>query len=332
MTTPTLSPRPAPVRSPASRLRRAVRAFAVVGAASVCAGAAVMQHGGPDLSQGATSFDAALPAEIVVKRAPTGHLLVRPLVNGIDAGWFIFDTGAGICVVSTPHIAGLGLTDAGSIDSVGVGGSQSNALHRAARLTLGPVTLEDHPLMATDLSFLQEHLGEDVAGIIGFGLLTQCVAELDLATPRIALHDRKAFTLAAGSAWTGISLEDRVPTVEASFEGHAGRFRLDTGANSTVTFHEPAVRRWKLVEGREVTDVRLGGVGGFVAAKKGTLASFELGGVRRENLAVEFATEAKGSFAESSRDGNIGARFLEDFVMVLDYGGERLALTPRPAP
>jgi len=42
-----------------------------------------------------------------VKRAPTGHPLVKPVVNGQDTGWFIFDTGAGIGCVSTPHVESL---------------------------------------------------------------------------------------------------------------------------------------------------------------------------------------------------------------------------------
>jgi predicted aspartyl protease len=284
----------------------------------------------PDLSQGASSFDPAVAAEIQVKRVRTGHLLVRPVVNGIDAGWFIFDTGAGICVVSTPHVEELKLTAAGGIDTVGVGGAASAQLHRAATLVLGPLTLRDEPIMTTDLSFLKEHLGEDIVGVIGYGLLTQCVAEIDLLTPRIALHDPKGYALAAGS-WTAITLDDRVPGVDAIFEGRTARFRLDTGANSFITFHEPAVREWKLLDGRDVSDAKLGGVGGFVAAKKGTLASFELGGVRRENVPAEFALEAKGVFAESSRAGNIGAGFLAQFVMVVDYSNKRIALRPRDA-
>lgn len=295
----------------------------------LAAAPAAQEAGTPDIEPGAASFDAAAPAELQVQRAPTGHLLVRPRINGHDAGWFIFDTGAGICCVSTPQVERLGLQAAGSLAAVGVGGSEGAALWRASELRLGPLALRDHPLMATDLSFLREHLGEEIAGVVGYGVLARCVAELDLVAPRLALHDPASFD-AGTQAWARLDLEGRVPTVEARYEGRDGRFRLDTGSNSLVTFHEPAVREGALLDRRETSEARLGGVGGFVAARRGRLASFELGGVVQHDLQADFALEPRGTFADATRTGNIGGGMLRPFVVLLDYGGGRLALRPRP--
>src|SRR5262249_12869774 len=41
-----------------------------------------------------TRFDPTAPPGVAVQRARTGHVLVRPKVDGLDLGWFIFDTGA----------------------------------------------------------------------------------------------------------------------------------------------------------------------------------------------------------------------------------------------
>ena len=313
------------------------RAQETVAAAKPAADGAHEKAAGPgagateaDLSPGTFSFDPAVAGAIEVKRVRTGHLLVRPVVNGVEAGWFIFDTGAGICVVSTPHVAELGLAAAGTIDSVGVGGAVDAQLHRVASLVLGPLTLRDEPVMTTDLSFLKEHLGEEIVGVIGYGLLARCVAEIDLATPAITLRDPAGYTLAAGH-WTPVSLDDRIPMVDATFEGHEGRFRFDTGSNSSVTFHEPAVREARLLEGREVSDSKLGGVGGFVAAKQGRLASFELCGLRAEKVPADFALEAKGVYGDARTAGSIGAGFLAPYVVVTDYPNARLALRPRDA-
>jgi len=283
------------------------------------------------LSQGPASFDPALSPGLEVVRVKTGHLLVRPKVNGREAGWFIFDTGAGICVVSTPHVEALQLTPAGDIDALGVGGGESAGLHRAATLSLGPITLRDHPFMTTDLSFLETHLGKEIAGVIGFGVLSRCVAEIDLVTPRVALHDPATFELPAGEwgEWTPIELDTRIPVVQARFEDREGLFSLDTGSNSAVSFHEPAVRKWKLLAGREVSDAKLGGVGGFVDAKKGVVEWFELGGVRQEKVSATFALETKGTHAQSRIDGTIGAELLAKFVLVTDYAMERIAFRPR---
>ena len=106
-------------------------------------------------------------------------------------------------------------------------------------------------------------------------------------------------------------------------------FRLDTGANGSVTFHEPAVRKLGLLEGREVHDAKVGGVGGFVDARQGELAWFEIGGVRTDRVPAMFAVEPKGSFADEGRAGNIGIDLLRSFVMYFDYENGRIAFVAR---
>lgn len=280
------------------------------------------------LDSAGVAFDPAIAAELEVKRAPTGHLLVRPRINGQEAGWFIFDTGAGIEVISTPHVERLGLTGAGSVEAVGVGGGENAKLVKAGALALGPMTLTDHVMMVSDLAFLTPHLGEEIVGVIGFGVLSRCIAEMDLSEGRVALHAPDEGAL-QGLAWTDLVLEGRVPAVRAMFEGHEGVFRLDTGSNGHVTFHQPAVKKWKLIADRELTDTKLGGVGGFVAAKEGTLAWFEIGGLRTEDVPASFAIEAKGTFADTKRDGNIGVELLKPFTLYFDYAGERIAFVKR---
>ncbi len=282
----------------------------------------------PNLAQGEAVFDPNAPAALAVKRAKTGHLLVRPTVNGREAGWFIFDTGAGICVISTPHAERFDLTPAGDIDAVGLGGSEANKLFRVRTVTIGPLTLKDHPVMTTDLSFLKAHLEEDIVGVLGYGVLSRCVAEIEIEAPRIALHDAARFVLPSGK-WMPMSLEGRVPSITMTFEGHEDRFRLDTGANSAVIFYEPAVRKYDLLAGRELTDGKLGGVGGFVPSKKGTLKTVRVGELRQDDVPAEFALEAKGSLGETARAGKIGAGLLKHVVMYVDYAGERVAIVPR---
>lgn len=279
------------------------------------------------LAQGAATFDAEAKPELEVQRAKTGHLLVRPWLNGREAGWFIFDTGAGICVISTPLAGDFELRDAGPLAASGVGGTSAAQALRAKELALGPVVLGDVPLMKTDLSFLAEHLGLEIAGVIGYGVLSQCVVEIDLVAPRIALHDPGTFTLASG-AWSPLELDHLIPTVSARVEGLEGRFHLDIGSNSGLTLEEPAVRRWNLLEGRALTDAKIGGVGGMVAVKKGRVAWLELAGVRLEDVEATFALERSG-VAGDGHDGSLGTRALESFALTLDYAGKRISFRPR---
>ncbi|MBX3390246.1 MAG: aspartyl protease family protein [Phycisphaeraceae bacterium] len=279
--------------------------------------------------QGEITFDRNASPALEVKRIKSGHILVRPKINNHDAGWFIFDTGAGICCISTPQVAGLDLQENGSIQASGVGGSKQAKLYNAREMQLGAMTFKDHPLMEVDLAFLEPLVGEKICGIIGYGVISKSVAEIDLAAPSISLFDPETYTLSQGE-WTPLDIHDRVPTVPGAFEGHAGTFRLDLGATGSVTFHQPAVEKYELLKDREVKDCKLGGVGGFVAGKRGKITSLELGGSKFENVDADFALEAKGALAEPSKDANIGTDILRKFVIITDYPHLRIGLVPKP--
>lgn len=282
----------------------------------------------PDLTEGSITFDDSVPSILEAKRVKTGHLLIKPIINDKPAGWFIFDTGAGICVLSPKTQEEFALPEAGDINATGVGGAKTLKMYRAQSFQVGPLKLTDHPAMTTDLSFLKPHLGEEIAGVIGYGVLSQCIVELDIAEGKITLHNPKTFTLAKGS-WEHMKVVERIPSVHATVEGHEGWFRLDTGANSTITFHQPAVEEWKLLEDRETKDTSLGGVGGFVKAKKGTVSTLALGGVEHKDLPAEFAIEKRGNFADATHKGNIGAGLLSKYTLFLDYKQERICFVAK---
>jgi Aspartyl protease len=154
--------------------------------------------------------------------------------------------------------------------------------------------------------------------------------EFDLVAPRIALHDPVKYSLSAGE-WAPLALERLVPTVAATFEGREGRFHLDIGSNTGLTFQEPTVRQLDLLQGRELNDCKLGGVGGFVAAKEGRVAWLELGGVRLADVPATFLVEDKGLGTQDGRDGSIGTKVLESFHVTLDYAGGRISFRRREA-
>ncbi len=282
----------------------------------------------PDVGTGAM-FLTGRPSGLTVTRAPTGHLLVHPLVNGRSAGTWIFDTGAGMCVISTPEVEALGLAPSGSIDAVGIGGATTAPTFRADSFELGPLQLRAHELLATDLTFLTKPLGEKITGVVGYGLLSQCVAELDFQAPGISLHDPSSYTL-RDATWAELDLEDRTPAVRARIEGHEGLFQLDTGQNSSVVFQNSAVQKWQLTEREDLRDSQVRGVGGEVAAKAGTVAWIEFGGMRQERVEAVFLLEAKGSRTSETRDGAIGATLLRPFTMITDYPGQRIAFRAHP--
>jgi hypothetical protein len=279
-------------------------------------------HGAPG-----AKFDPEKSGVLIVKKTPTGHLLVKPLLAGEDFGWFIFDTGAGYTCFDKALVEKLKMTQIGEVPVGGAVASGSNSpIVRGPDLRLGPITLEKPLGVALDLRLIGAAMGEKISGIVGYPLLQSAVVEIDCATPAITIHNPPKFTLPPEGQWQKLIIDNLHPMVEARYEGdRSGWFLMDTGMADSVVFYTPTVRKYKLLEGRKTGITLQGGVGGMAAAKTGTIEWFELGGHKFENLKVSFAQAAKGAFASEYADGNLGQAVFMPFRLVFDFGNERLA-------
>lgn len=279
---------------------------------------------------GDTRWDASA-ARIEVRRAKTGHLLVHPLVEGEDAGWFILDSGAGVMVIDKKVADRLGMPAFGEIVAVGVAGTTKSRFRRGGTFRLGPMTMSGTRYLELDLDFLTKAFGLPVGGICGRDLFARAAVEINISAEAVALHDPSRYRL-SGASWQELFFSGRNPAVRARFEGgREGLFRLDTGSDRTVSLHAPAVERYNLLSGRETRESRSGGVGGSRPSRSGRLAWFELAGHRLEDLDVEFASAGEGAFSDVYMAGNIGAGILRNYRIVFDYGNKRVALEPLKA-
>lgn len=275
-----------------------------------------------------SKFVAGASPEIEVRRAPTGHFLVRPRVNGKDVGWFIFDTGAGAMTLSPTTAKELGLPEIARTGIMSVVGAQEAAMRRADSLRLGSLEIDSPLFVDFDLGFVEAHMGEKIAGVIGYDVLRRAVVEVDVSQGRLALHDPKTYD-GSQLPWQPLYMSEQHPVIEAAFEGHTGLFKLDLGAAGgpfgNVTIHAPAVERLKLIEGRTVTKRDLG----TAKVAIGKLDWFELGGHRFEEPEATFALGGPGPFQDPTTLGNIGVSFLAPFRVIFDYGRQRVALVER---
>ncbi len=275
-------------------------------------------------------FDAAVSPAIEIKKAKTGHHLVKALVNGQDIGWFIFDSGAGTEVLSTKAAEKLGLKLFGKLPVKGVGGSVDSGFYRPDSLVVGPMTIDKPLFVGLDLSMLSGLMGDEIAGVVGYGILGRSTVVVDDAAGSIELHDPDKFHL-EGAAWTEVLLYGRHAVIKGAVEGHEGYLRLDTGAaQTTITMHAPAVAKYKMLEDRELSNVMLGGVGGMIEARSGKIKSIEFGGRKTENVEATFALPDKGAMNDPGTLGNVGGALLKPFILVFDYPNRRMAFIPRP--
>jgi hypothetical protein len=274
---------------------------------------------------GDARWDASRPARVEARRTRSGHMLVRPLVNGKDVGWFVLDSGAAGMVIDPKAADGLGLRALGEVVVVGAFGPTKARFRVGDTFELGPLTIKGTRFMELDLAFLDRAFGVDVGGICGRDLFDRAAVEVVIASESVALHDPARFRL-EGAAWQELFFSGRNPAVRARFEGdREALFKLDTGSDRTVSFHAPAVERHGLLAGRETRGSHATGVGGSQASREGRLAWFELAGQRFESPEVEFSAAREGAFSDAYTAGNIGAGFLREFRIVFDYANKRIA-------
>jgi hypothetical protein len=264
-----------------------------------------------------------------VKRARTGHVLIHPRIDGMDLGWVIFDTGAGSStLLHRDAVARLKLSPIGAAPVTSFLGSARSSIYRSKTLEIGPMTVTRPFLVEMDLGFIQMAMGDEVVGIIGYDLLSRCVAEVALADDSIKIYDPQRYHLEGGQ-WQHLTFNQWVPLVPASFEGGKGLFRLDVGASGgpfgNVVFHAPLVEELHLLKDRKTTATKIGPM----RVALGKIGWFELSGHRFSDPDVVFALERQGPLGDEYVEGNLGVAFLRPFRIVLDYQQERLALIRR---
>ncbi len=284
------------------------------------------------------SFATAAPAEVPVERSALGFLMVRPRIDGRDVGSFIFDTGAGTNVITPKAAAALGMSRIGTGWLGLAAGSASGDAKRARSVQLGPLTIDGAVFIEMDLEAISAANGMEVAGIIGYDVLMRAVVEIEVATPRIALHDPSsdavdALGIAGDRArWEPIVLYGNHVYIPGRLEGRDGMFRLDTGAPQVpLVLNAPTVERLHLLEGRETTRATIGVPGGTMEVAMGNVEHLELAGRRFERLPAIFPLENGAAFNDIHSMGNVGQECMRPFRAVFDYRRLRAAFVERTA-
>ena len=274
-------------------------------------------------------FDNLKPPSVESKKAISGHILVHPLVNGKDVGWFILDSGADIMVIDPKVADDLKLKSVGKLPLVGIGGVVQEPFRIVDTFQMGPATISNIAFAELDLAQIGQYLGVKMAGIVGYDYFRRTIVGVDLETASVEVYNPLQFQLSSGS-WTPMKFSSGNPVVEAKLEGNrSGWFRLDTGANGTVAFHSPFVVKEQLLKDRKTSASGNMGVGGVSEARTGLIEWFELAGHRFENPSATFSLAKQGAFTDTYLAGNIGQDFMKPFKVLFDFGGSRVALVPK---
>lgn len=276
------------------------------------------------------TFDSGKAALLEVKKANSGDLLVRPLINGKDVGWFLLSSAYPGNVLHARTARKLNLETYGEEQARAVDGSVKANWSRLKTISMGRMTIHDPLVLNMELpADLDDASGVPIAGIIGQEMFRYCVIEVDYVTSRVALFDPKTYEQERGKKYWQKLFVLRGFGVEAEFEGHKGIFLLGIARGNTVAIPSSVAKKLNLLEGRELKDIFIRGDDGKEAAKKGKLKYFEIGGHRHEDVEAIFTTSETVTLGNPDVSGMIGGELLKPFQIVFDYQNRRIAFVKR---
>ncbi len=281
----------------------------------------------PEATARAT-YDHEVPALLEALDDGRGYLFVRPVINGRQMGWFLFDTGAPATILGNAAVKRLGLSGLGETESSGVGGFQGIGIHALESIQIGPVRIG--PTLTASMDVLRLGWRDlPIEGILGCDVIGSAVVEYDIRSTSIVFLDPATYELPTSVSWRRIQLYEGKPIARLQFEGHEGDFLVDTGAGGTFSISKLLVDRFDLLAGRKTEAVGTRGVGGSVGMRRGTVRWLEFGGRRYENVSTRFAVAEQGSYAEPFPDGIVGIRLIDDYRVVFDLANRRMAFSGR---
>ncbi len=280
----------------------------------------------PDSRPMDTEFLAELAPQLTVKRAAVGSVMCQIELDGGEAVWFVFDTGAGGNLIDKSLANRLGMPSNRKSMVSWVGENVEASVVTGKSLRAGPVLIHNPDFHAVDLTQLRQMIDPRVAGVIGYELLSRCVCEIDLATDRISLLNPDTGT-SDRRAWSLLTFHENLPLVTGKFPGGDGYFRIDVGAAggpaANVIFHSTAAKEFGLTDqpgAREISTMN-------IRLLLGTMPWFEISGFRHPPSAALFSLAERGALADPYVTGNLGVEFLRPFQVVLDYQQSRVAIT-----
>ena len=241
-----------------------------------------------------------------------------PVRVGSDERWWLLDNGATMTVIDADYAQNLGLTQKG-----GIKGSGFKNTFDLSFVTLPPYSLPGIRFEAQKVFAFQgladRFYEPQIAGVMGFDLLSRFVTRIDYAKRRIAFYEPKGFRYQGPGVVVEAPLKDKVFSLPMRVEDrYKGRWSLDLGAYN-MSFHFPYAQTHGLFQ-RDGIERVSADLGGYYFERRVRFEHLELAGFTVADPLINVPAE-KGKGANTAREliGNIGNDLLRRFVVYLDY-------------
>lgn len=257
--------------------------------------------------------------------------ILVPMQLGEEANlhWFILDSAVDPSVIdeSLLDLDPVELTSDEAQEAEGAGDGEGLAVRpaRVHRYSIGGMELFRLEAVATDLSDFGNSLGRPLAGILGHSFLRDKAVRIDYVNAHVDLAFNRRELPEPTAPPTKIhrvplrfmTKTDLIPVLDLTVNGETVRVSLDTGSSLGIQIYSSAVERLGLETLRDhAKRSSITGARGQAEIRKAILDRVVLGPFEEVDVPLDFSERAHDP---AQRQGNVGNRFLERFVLTLDY-------------
>ena len=244
--------------------------------------------------------------------------------------YLIFDTGAGVPMISGAFAEKMRIHGGSSLPATGIGQSVTvGTVSTGISFSLAGLTFHHaHWAILPDVA-LDSTFGLPVVGVLGLDLLKGFVIHINYAAQTIefikpaAFHAPDAATVRLPLDFNnaGMMLAATVNTGQAQA---AGQFLIDTGNNGTLGLSKLFQDEHPELKFQRFADSGASGVGGTLLTSEAICPALVLGGIRVPGALVDLDQNAQG--AEADMDGGIGNEIWRRFDVTLDLPAKKIYL------
>jgi hypothetical protein len=282
--------------------------------------------GGLGAAQGqpsqATGKDYQMPPSGEVSVPAEGGLIFKATIDGEGPFNAVFDTGAGVNILSAKLAGKLGLEIDAQTTELGTS-SPANAQVRKTRVE----TLQIGDLLLRDQTFYVIEMpdeGGTPSFVLGYELLRRFAVRIDFERQRLTFSEGASFQYSGPGVGVPLRIQDNALLVKAFMGDTSGWFELDSGNESgTMMFTNFTVYN-HLVQALGAHFLAYNGRGFAGPSPPAYLA--RINGMRIGDVPLPSLVARLGTDASDKRDlaGNIGQDILGSFTEVFDCAHGRV--------
>jgi hypothetical protein len=259
------------------------------------------------------------------------HIYLPVQLNGSGPYLMMLDT-AGANIITPSVAAELGLHPRGALPATGVGEKREDvAFVKVATLAVGALQMDDQLFAVLPMEDLFHDVeGVAATGIVGYELLKRLVVNIDHTHGKVTLTRPASFRYVGSGTAVPFTLAGRLPQVDGSIDGFAGKFAIDTGSRSSVDLNSTFVADNQLEQHFKPRCEALTGwgVGGRARSAVARGQSLRLGRIEVQRPVVLLSMRRAGADSNHYVAGYIGGGVLKRFNITFDYGQQRMFFEP----